>query len=132
MRLTKIVEVVSHQSFSAFMHDRIFGPLGMAHTEIDDDTTEILPHRATGYARRSDPKVKDDDALGLVWRTRHGHPMLDYSGADIDTSTYMARFPAQRLTVVCQYAAWRCGGSGGCLVGSIARLGQALNRFRDE
>jgi CubicO group peptidase (beta-lactamase class C family) len=170
MLLTKIVEVVSHQSFSAFMHDRVFGPLGMVHTEIDDDTTEVIPHRATGYARRSDPEVvrelasvgvvikpgkdwvrlvrvsphfggsgvfttlddlllwdrnwytgtlagpaftelmnrrqrfqyaKDNDAFGLVWRTRYGHPMLDYSGADIDTSTYMARFPAQRLTVVC-------------------------------
>jgi hypothetical protein len=44
---------------------------------------------------------KDNDAFGLVWRTRYGHPMLDYSGADTDTSTYMARFPEQRLTVVC-------------------------------
>jgi CubicO group peptidase (beta-lactamase class C family) len=170
MLLTKIVEVVSRQSFSSFMHDRVFGPLGMAHTEIDDDTTEVIPHRATGYAARSDPGVvkelasvgvfikpgdgwarlvrvsphfggsgvfttlddllhwdrnwytaslagpaftelmnrrqkfqhdKDNDAFGLVWRTRYGHPMLDYSGADTDTSTYMARFPEQRLTVVC-------------------------------
>ena len=44
---------------------------------------------------------KDDDAFGLVWRARFGHPMLDYSVADIDTSTYMARFPEQHLTVVC-------------------------------
>lgn len=44
---------------------------------------------------------KDNDALGLVWRTRYGHQMLDYSGADIDASTYMARFPGQHLTVVC-------------------------------
>lgn len=170
MLLTKIVEVVSHQPFSAFMHDRVFRPLGMAHTEIDDDTTEVIPRRATGYAPRSNPKVvrelasvavfikpgngwvrlvrvsphfggsgvfttlddlllwdrnwytgslagpaftelmnrrqkfkydKNNDAFGLVWRTRYGHPMLDYSGADIDTSTYMARFPEQRLTVVC-------------------------------
>jgi CubicO group peptidase (beta-lactamase class C family) len=170
MLLTKIVEVVSHQSFSAFMRERVFNPLRMSHTEIDDDTTQVIPHRATGYAARSDPKVvkeldsagifikpgdgwvrlvrvsphfggsgvfstlndlllwdtnwytaslagpsftelmnhrqkfehdKDDDALGLVWRTRFGHPMLDYSGADTDTSTYMARFPEQRLTVVC-------------------------------
>jgi CubicO group peptidase (beta-lactamase class C family) len=170
MLLTKLVEVVSHQSFSSFMHDRVFGPLGMSHTEIDDDTTEVIPHRATGYAPRSDPGVvkelasvgiyikpgdgwvrlvrvsphfggsgvfttlddlllwdrnwytaslagpaftelmnrrqkfqhdKDNDAFGLVWRTRYGHPMLDYSGADTDTSTYMARFPEQRLTVVC-------------------------------
>jgi len=170
MLLTKIVEVVSHQSFSAFMKERIFTPLGMSHTEIDDDTTEIIPHRATGYASRSDPSVvkelaavgvaikpgdgwvrlvrvsphfggsgvfttlndlldwdknwytdtlagqkftdlmnrrekfqhdKDNDAFGLVWRSRYGHPMLDYSGGDTDTSTYMVRFPEQHLTVIC-------------------------------
>jgi CubicO group peptidase (beta-lactamase class C family) len=170
MLLTKIVEVVSHQSFSAFMKERIFTPLGMSHTEIDDDTTEIIPHRATGYASRSDPRVvkelaavgiaikpgdgwvrlvrvsphfggsgvfttlndlldwdqnwytetlsgqkftdlmnrrekfqhdKDNDAFGLVWRSRYGHPMLDYSGGDTDASTYMVRFPEQRLTIIC-------------------------------
>jgi CubicO group peptidase (beta-lactamase class C family) len=170
MLLTRIVEVVSHQSFAAFMHDRIFSPLGMLHTEIDDDTTDVIPHRATGYASRSDPRLnkelaavgvtitpgngwvrlvrvsphfggsgvfstlndlllwdrnwytaslagpeftnlmnrrqkfqhdKDDDALGLVWRADYGHPMLDYSGGDTDTSTYMARFPEQHLTVIC-------------------------------
>ncbi len=170
MLLTKIVEVVSHHAFSAFMKQRIFTPLGMSHTEIDDDTTEIIPHRATGYASRSDPRVvqelaavgvaikpgdgwvrlvrvsphfggsgvfttlndlldwdknwytgtlagqkftdlmnrrekfqhdKDNDAFGLVWRSRYGHPMLDYSGGDTDTSTYMVRFPEQHLTVIC-------------------------------
>jgi CubicO group peptidase (beta-lactamase class C family) len=170
MLLTKIVEVVSGQSFADFMRQRIFLPLGMTHSEIDDDTTEVIPHRATGYASRSDPHVteelasvgihihpgagwvrlvrvsphyggsgvfttlndlllwdrnwysgslegmaftetmnrrekfahdKDNDAMGLVWRTRFGHPMLDYSGADTDTSTYMARFPDQHLTVIC-------------------------------
>jgi len=170
MLLTKIVEVVSHQSFAVFMKERIFTPVGMSHTEIDDDATEIIPHRATGYASRSDPRVvkelaaagvaikpgngwvrlvrvsphfggsgvfttlndlldwdnnwytealagrnftdlmnrrekfqhdKDNDAFGLVWRSRYGHPMLDYSGGDTDTSTYMARFPEQHLTVIC-------------------------------
>jgi CubicO group peptidase (beta-lactamase class C family) len=57
MLLTKIVEVVAHQPFSTFMRDRIFLPLQMTHTSIDDDTTEIVPHRATGYAPRSDPRV---------------------------------------------------------------------------
>ena len=170
MLLTKVVEVVSHESFSAFMQQRIFNPLGMTHTIINDDATAVIPHRATGYALRSDPRVmkelagvgisiepgdgwvrlvrvsphfggsgvftslndlllwdrnwysgalagqqftelmnrrekfahdKDNDALGLVWRTRFNHPMLDYSGGDTDTSTYMARFPDQRLTVIC-------------------------------
>jgi len=44
---------------------------------------------------------KDDDALGLVWRTRYGHAMLDYSGGDTDASTYMARCPDEHLTVIC-------------------------------
>lgn len=170
MLLTKIVEVVSHQTFFAFMKERIFAPLGMSHTVIDDDTTEIIPHRATGYASRSDPRVvkelasvgvaikpgdgwvrlvrvsphfggsgvfttlndlldwdnnwytqtlagqkftdlvnrrekfqhgKDNDAFGLVWRSRYGHPVLDYSGGDTDSSTYMVRFPEQHLTVIC-------------------------------
>jgi CubicO group peptidase (beta-lactamase class C family) len=170
MLLTKIVEVVSHESFAAFMQDRVFGPLGMSRSEINDDSTEIIPHRATGYALRSDPRVieelaqvgvtikpghgwvrlvrvaphfggsgvfttlrdlllwdrnwysgtlggpqfteimdkkmkfehdKDNDALGLVWRSTYGYPMLDYSGGDTDTSTYMARFPDQRFTIIC-------------------------------
>jgi hypothetical protein len=44
---------------------------------------------------------KDNNAFGLVWRSSYGHPMLDYSGGDTDTSSYMARFPEQRLTIIC-------------------------------
>jgi CubicO group peptidase (beta-lactamase class C family) len=170
MLLTKIVEVVGRQSFADFMQERIFRPLGMTHTEVNDDTTEIIPHRAVGYALRSDARVskeladvgvriksgdgwvrlvrvaphfggsgvfttiddllgwdnnwysgtlrgqdftelmnrrqkfqhdKDNDAFGLVWRNSYNHPMLDYSGGDTDTSTYMARFPDQHITVIC-------------------------------
>ena len=153
-----------------FMQQRIFQPLGMTHSEVDDDTTEVIAHRAIGYAPRSVPSViqefasvgvhikpgegwarlvrvsphfggsgvfttlndlllwdrnwsngslagpgftslmnrrqhfrhdKDNDAFGLVWRSRYGHAMLDYSGGDTDTSTYMARFPDQHLTIIC-------------------------------
>jgi CubicO group peptidase (beta-lactamase class C family) len=170
MLLTKIVEVVSHESFATFMQSRVFAPLGMSHSEINDDSTEVIPHRATGYALRSDPRVlqefaqvgvvikpgdgwarltriaphfggsgvfttlndlllwdrnwysgtlaglqftelmnsrkkfghdKDNDALGLVWRSSYGHPMFDYSGGDTDASTYMARFPDEHFTIIC-------------------------------
>jgi CubicO group peptidase (beta-lactamase class C family) len=146
MLLTKIVEVVGQESFAAFMRDRVFVPLGMSHSEINDDGTQVIPHRATGYALRADPRLlkelaqvgvviqpgegwarlvrmaphfggsgvfttlndlllwdrnwyagtlaghrftdlmnkrmkfehdKDNDAMGLVWRTSYGHPMLD-------------------------------------------------------
>lgn len=180
MLLTRIVEVVSHESFAQFMRERIFLPLGMTHTLIDDDTTEIIPHRATGYAERNNPRVakelaqvgvsihpdsgqpadrwvrlirvsphfggsgvfstlndlllwdrnwyagtvggakfttlmntrkkfqhdKDDDAMGLVWRSFYAispdqYNALDYSGGDTDTSTYMVRFPERHVTVIC-------------------------------
>ena len=170
MLLTKIVEAVSHESFATFMRHRVFAPLGMTHSEINDDSTEVIPHRATGYALRSDPRVreelaragvvirsgdgwarlvrvaphfggsgvfttlndlllwdrnwyagtlagsqftelmnkrrkfehdKDNDALGLVWRSSYGQPVLDYSGGDTDSSTYMARYPEKHFTIVC-------------------------------
>jgi CubicO group peptidase (beta-lactamase class C family) len=73
MLVTKIVEEVSHQLFSSFMHDRVFGPLGMSHTEINDDTTEVIPHRATGYAPRSDPGVvKELNSAGILIKPGEG------------------------------------------------------------
>jgi len=44
---------------------------------------------------------KDNDAFGLVGRSLYDHPMLDYSGGDTDTSTYMTRFPEQHITIIC-------------------------------
>jgi CubicO group peptidase (beta-lactamase class C family) len=170
MILTKIVEQVSGLAFSTFMRERIFQPLEMQHSDINDDVTLVVPNRATGYAPRSDPRVakelvdvgvsirpgsgwvrlvrtsphfggsgvfstledlakwdanwythqlggpafadlmnkrtrfqhdKDNDAFGLVDRTLYGKQMLDYSGGDTDTSTYMARFPAEHFTIIC-------------------------------
>jgi CubicO group peptidase (beta-lactamase class C family) len=43
---------------------------------------------------------KDNDAVGLVRRERFGREMFDYAGGDLDASTYMARFPAERLTLI--------------------------------
>jgi CubicO group peptidase (beta-lactamase class C family) len=170
MILTEIVEKISGQSYAGFMREKVFRPLGMLHSDINDDTTLIIPHRATGYAPRADPQVikalaengiqirpgkgwvrllrvsphyggsgvfstledltkwdanwyapklvgdaftalmnkrmrfqhdKDNDAFGLVWRELYGRQMLDYSGGDTDTSTYMARFPAEQFTIIC-------------------------------
>jgi CubicO group peptidase (beta-lactamase class C family) len=170
MLLTKVVEQIAGVRFSSFMQKRVFGPLNMVHSNINDDTTLIIPNRATGYAPRSNPRVikelaqagvqiregndwvrlvrvsphyggsgvfttledlakwdenwysgklagpaftelmnkqmhfqhdKDNDAFGLVWREYFGKPVLDYSGGDTDTSTYMARFPSEQFTIVC-------------------------------
>ncbi|HTB12341.1 MAG TPA: hypothetical protein VK752_12245 [Bryobacteraceae bacterium] len=44
---------------------------------------------------------KDNDAFGLVCRSLYCHPVLDYSSADTDTSTHMARFPERHFTIIC-------------------------------
>ncbi|HMA54272.1 MAG TPA: serine hydrolase domain-containing protein, partial [Acidobacteriota bacterium] len=47
--LSQIVERVSGRSLNAFAQERIFKPLGMAKTLFQDDHTQIIRDRATGY-----------------------------------------------------------------------------------
>ena len=47
--LSQIVERVSGKSLNAFAQERIFKPLGMEHTLFQDDHTQIIKNRATGY-----------------------------------------------------------------------------------
>jgi len=53
MLLTKIIEKVSGQSFSEFSKKRLFEPLGMNHTLINDDITTIITNRVTPYNKRT-------------------------------------------------------------------------------
>ena len=46
-----IVKRASGQSLRDFAAARIFGPLGMRHTQFNDSHTRIVPNRATGYAK---------------------------------------------------------------------------------
>jgi len=47
--LGQIVERVSGKSLNAFAQENIFKPLGMAHTLFQDDHTQIIKNRASGY-----------------------------------------------------------------------------------
>ena len=58
MVLTKIVEKASGESFGRFMHERVFAPLQMNSSLIDDDTSLVVPHRAIGYTPRSAEVLK--------------------------------------------------------------------------
>ncbi len=49
--LSTIVKRVTGQSLRDFAAERIFGPLGMTHTQFNDSHTRIIPNRATGYSR---------------------------------------------------------------------------------
>ena len=49
MLLARIVENISGQRFSEFVQERIFEPLGMHSTLINDNIFQPIPHRADGY-----------------------------------------------------------------------------------
>lgn len=49
MLLGRIVEHVSGESLAAFLHGRIFAPLGMTMTRHTPTTTELAPGLASGY-----------------------------------------------------------------------------------
>ena len=49
--LSQIVEHVSGKSLNAFAQERIFKPLGMTKTLFQDDHTQIIKDRATGYSQ---------------------------------------------------------------------------------
>ncbi len=48
--LSVVVKRASGQSLREFAADRIFGPLGMRHSQFNDSHTRIIPGRATGYS----------------------------------------------------------------------------------
>jgi CubicO group peptidase (beta-lactamase class C family) len=68
MLIAKIVETVSGQSLHDFLKARFFSPLGMDSTLVDDDTTELIPHRAIGYGPRSPEIVAELHKLGIKAR----------------------------------------------------------------
>jgi CubicO group peptidase (beta-lactamase class C family) len=185
MLLTRIVERVSGEPFAVFMKKRIFDPLDMHETEINDDSTAIVTDRAFGYAPRDSKTIAqlrtvgvfarpgpgwimlsrnsphfggsgvfsslvdlakwDEnwytgrlagpaltlmmdrrepfafgtmDGMGLGFHSAYGQAAINYSGADIDSSTFMERFPALHFTIVCL--------SNDPLGGSEAKAGEVL------
>lgn len=52
--LANIVRRATGQSVREFLEERFFDPLGMAHTMIWDENTEIVGQRATGYGPTAD------------------------------------------------------------------------------
>lgn len=61
--LAEIVAAVSGRSFAAFLHDRIFLPLGMTGTVAFEEGISTVPHRAFGYAEREGAFVRHDQSL---------------------------------------------------------------------
>jgi CubicO group peptidase (beta-lactamase class C family) len=66
--LGEVVARVSGRSLADFAHDRIFLPLRMSQTRFLDDTRQVVPGRATGYAPRDSGRflveMSDWDQVG--------------------------------------------------------------------
>ncbi len=73
--LGQIVERVSGRTLNAFAQERIFRPLGMTKTLFQEDHTQIIKDRATGYAEGADGAFKismsnwDETGDGNVYTT---------------------------------------------------------------
>jgi CubicO group peptidase (beta-lactamase class C family) len=88
--LGQIVQRVSGKSLNAFAQERIFRPLGMTKTLFQDDHTQIIADRATGYTRPKGGGYKicmsswDETGDGNVYTTVRDLALWDqafYSGA---------------------------------------------------
>ena len=49
MLLTKVVEKVSGKTFAEFSREKLFEPLGMTNTFVNDDIFQVIPNRVDGY-----------------------------------------------------------------------------------
>jgi CubicO group peptidase (beta-lactamase class C family) len=108
MMLAKIVERASNESLSEFLATRVFAPLQMSDSELNDDSTLIIANRATGYADRSDPSVlKDLQSVGIFVRPGPGFLRLPrisphYGGSGVfstieDLAKWDASFYSNKL-----------------------------------
>ncbi len=88
--LSQIVERVSGKSLNAFAQEHIFKPLGMMRTLFQDDHTQLIRDRATGYAGGEGGTFKislsnwDETGDGNVYTTVRDLACWDqafYSGA---------------------------------------------------
>ena len=88
--LSQIVERVSGRSLDAFAQERIFKPLGMTKTLFQDDHTQVIKERATGYTEGEGGAFKismsnwDETGDGNVYTTVRDLCLWDqafYTGA---------------------------------------------------
>lgn len=57
MLLTKIIEVISEIPFARFVDKRIFEPLGMMNSLVNDDVFQVISNRALGYNYRTEDET---------------------------------------------------------------------------
>lgn len=91
MLMAKIVEKVSGKSFKNFMQERLFYPLDMKHSFVNDDITQIVKNRATPYNIRNADYVKGYANVGIHINEegsflRHPRVSPHYGGSGVMTT----------------------------------------------
>jgi len=64
--LGTLIEKISGQPYEEFLQENIFKPLAMKDSGFDSDE-RILQHRACGYARTADNKLRNATYLDMSW-----------------------------------------------------------------
>ncbi len=91
MLLTKIIEKISGQSFSEFSKTRLFEPLEMNNTLINDDITRIIKNRVTPYNFRTKEYLDGYNEYGIKLKKegkyiQHPRNSPHYGGSGVVTT----------------------------------------------
>ncbi|MEM7575698.1 MAG: serine hydrolase domain-containing protein [Bacteroidota bacterium] len=91
MLLTKIIAAVSGQTFSAFAEERLFQPLGMEDSFINDDVTSIVENRVTPYNLRNEENINGYAEYGIQLKRegdfiQHHRNSPHYGGSGVITT----------------------------------------------
>ena len=82
--LSIVVERASGKTLRDFAKERIFGPLGMTSTRFVRDSREVIPRRATGYARaRKEPAGGPEFHVAMSDWEQNGDGGLQTSARDL-------------------------------------------------
>ncbi len=107
MLLTKVVEKVSGMRFAEFAQQRLFEPLNMTQTLVNDDIFQVIPNRVVGYNFRDSSNIGWMIENGYCPPVREGYLQIQrkaphYGGSGVYTSMndlkkWIANFQTKQL-----------------------------------
>ena len=92
MLITEIIAKAYQKPFSLIVKEKIFTPLKMNSSSINDDITQIIPNRANAYFERSESVTNELNTGAQVYaRKQNGYAMVrrnapHYGGSGVMTS----------------------------------------------
>ena len=91
MLLTKIVQQVSGKPFADFARERLFEPMDMNHTFVNDDVFQVIPNRVLGYNHRDQENTQWLKEYGYLKTDRPGYLQINrmaphYGGSGVYTT----------------------------------------------